>query len=66
MGGKRVFKTNVFDLPDNEDVKCTIERQYKNRCPNCDHIHSIGKLGVGTNLEVKCAKCKLFFYLRQV
>lgn len=48
-----------------KEGKASINRKKINKCPNCGRPHSIGDLGVGTHIEVKCSNsdCKQFFLL---
>ena len=51
-----------------KEAKASINRGSINKCPNCGRPHSIGDLGIGTHLEVKCGNsdCKMFFYLTKL
>jgi hypothetical protein len=63
----RNFKNNKWDMPAVDPaVKNSVNRKSLNRCPNCDHIHSIGDMGVGTHIEVKCGGCKAYFYITKL
>lgn len=58
-------KWDFSDTPEVKEARDSIDRSSINKCPSCGRPHSIGRLGVGTHIEVKCGNtdCKMFFYL---
>ena len=53
------------ETPSLKEAKASVDRAVINKCPNCGRPHSIGQLGRGTHIEVKCSNsdCKMFYYL---